>query len=60
MASPKILSLEITQIKLGYLLTYSYLCPQMNKEVLKSIRELLAQTLPPVTTGTGTCHTDEQ
>ena len=32
------------------MLTYSYLCPQMNKEVLKSIRELLAQILPPYAT----------
>ena len=50
LASPKILSFEITQIKFGYLLTYSYLCPQMNKKVLDSIRKLLAQTLPPYAT----------
>ena len=36
-----------TQIKFVYLLTYSYICTQMNKSVLNSIRGLLAQTLPP-------------
>ena len=33
--------------KFGILLDLHYLCTQMNKSVLNSIRELLAQTLPP-------------
>jgi predicted nucleotidyltransferase len=38
---------EKTSKKFAFLLTYSYLCPQMKKNVQDSIRKLLAQILPP-------------
>lgn len=42
--------LKISCKKFGTLRINPYLCSQMNKDVLDSIRELLAQTLPPYAT----------